>query len=331
MEFRHLHTFVAIAETGSFSAAAEQLSMSQSAVSQTIRRLEEEMKEPLFIRNARHCEITEAGKNLLPQAQSLLRQRQTLMPASNLSPEEYHGRIRVGTSTSGTSFIWARLYQAFGRIYPNIRLDIRTTTHTERTAEDILNGALDIGFLPIPYPYRNPRIEQAVLGSHRTLIVASPNHSLAGVKGVTPQDIAHERFILYERGINFRSLSDHFFALHGIIPDIVGQSNDTYLIRTLCEIESGIAFLGDWAVVDLLEQGRLVALDIDTSNLSEQLGAAFVSERMTRVARLLLSFARKRTDLLPEVILKPLPDGWVHYSEIDGPSRIKRPSALRDL
>lgn len=315
MEFRHLQTFVAIAECGSFSLAAERLNMSQSAVSQTLRRLEEELKEPLFLRNARQCEITDAGRNLLPQAQSLLQQRQALLPESDLAPEEYQGRVRVGTSTSGTSFIWARLYQAFGRTYPNIKLDIRTTSHTERTVEDIVNGALDIGFLPIPYPHRDPRIQQAVLGNHRTLIVASPAHPLARAGGLTPADIAGEKFILYERGINFRALSDHFFALHGITPEIVSQSNDTHLIRTLTEIESGVAFLPDWAAVDLLEQGRLVALDIDTDYLCEQLGAAFIPHRMTRVARLFLTFARARTDLFPMVTQRPLPEGWRHFTE----------------
>lgn len=316
MEFRHLQTFVAIAECGSFSLAAERLNMSQSAVSQTLRRLEEELKEPLFLRNARQCEITEAGRTLLPQAQSLLQQRLALLPASDLEPEEYQGRIRVGTSTSGTSFIWARLYQAFGRTYPNIKLDIRTTSHTERTADDIVSGALDIGFLPIPYPQRDPRIRQVALGNHRTLIVASPTHPLARVRGLDPADIAGEKFILYERGINFRALSDHFFTLNGITPEIVSQSNDTHLIRTLTEIESGVAFLPDWAAVDLLEQGRLVALDINTDYLCEQLGAAFIPHRMTRVARLFLAFARSRMDLFPPVTQRPLPEGWRHFTEI---------------
>lgn len=250
---------------------------------------------------------------LLPQAHSLLQQRQALLPVDDLAPEEYHGRIRVGTSTSGTSFIWARIYQAFGRTYPNIKLDIRTTSHTSRTAEDILNGALDIGFLPIPFS--EARIQQIALGNHRTLIVASPNHPLARTKGLRPENIAREKFILYERGINFRAISDHFFARHGITPEIVSQSNDTHLIRTLTEIESGIAFLPDWAAVDLLQAQRLVALDIETGYLSEQLGAAFVAHRITRVARLFLNFARRRTDLLPEVTQRPLPEGWSHYSE----------------
>lgn len=315
MEFRHLQTFVAIAECGSFSVAAERLNMSQSAVSQTLRRLEEELKEPLFVRNARQCEITEAGRNLLPQAQSLLQQRHALLPAADLAPEEYQGRIRVGTSTSGTSFIWAKLYQAFARMYPNIKLDIRTTANTERTAEDILHGALDIGFLPIPYSHRDPRIRQVVLGNHRTLIVVSPNHPLANASALSPADIAAEKFILYERGINFRALSDHFFALHGITPEIVSQSNDTHLIRTLTEIESGVAFLPDWAAIDLIEEGRLVALDINTDYLCEQLGAAFIPHRMTRVTSLFLAFARARLDLFPAVTQRALPEGWRHFTE----------------
>lgn len=315
MEFRHLQTFVAIAECGSFSQAAERLNMSQSAVSQTLRRLEEVLKEPLFLRNARQCEITEAGRNLLPHAHSLLQQRQALLRQNDLAPEDYRGRVRVGTSTSGTSFIWAKLYRAFAHAYPNVKLDIRTTSNTERTAEHILHGALDIGFLPIPYPNRDPRIQQVALGNHRTLIVVSPNHPLAGRTGLTPRDIAHEKFVLYERGINFRSLSEHFFALHGITPEIVSESNDTHLIRTLTEIESGIAFLPDWAAVDLLEQKRLVALDIDTDRLCEQLGAAFIPDRMTQVTRLFLAFMRERRDLFPDVTQRPLPEGWRHYSE----------------
>src|SRR5690606_29049775 len=160
--------------------------------------------------------------------------------------------------------------------------------HTDRTQEDLLSGRLDIGFLP--FPHNEPRLESVELGCHRALLVASPDHRLARMAKVEAAEIGEEPFILYEKGINFRRLSDYFFRLSVITPTVAAQSNDTYLIRTLAEIGFGLAFLPDWSIERELAETRLVKINLETGNLTELLGLAFLKNGSSRPAQIFKDF-----------------------------------------
>jgi DNA-binding transcriptional LysR family regulator len=313
MEFRHFEAFVAVADTGSFTLASERINLSQSAVSQLIKRLEDEVGEALFVRNTRQLEITERGRNLLPTAHELLSLRRGVLETTPDDPHLVRGQLRVGTSSSATAFLWSRMYRAFAKSFPQIDLDIRTTSHTDRTREDLLSGRLDIGFLP--FPHYEPRLESVELGCHRALLVASPEHRLSRMAKVEVVEIIHEPFILYEKGINFRRLSDYFFRVNKITPAVAARSNDTYLIRTLAEIGFGLAFLPDWSIERELTDARLVEINLDTGNLNERLGLAFLKNGISRPARIFKDFCLANRDLIPSVARRKLPTAWCHHME----------------
>lgn len=311
MEFRHLEAFVSVAERESFTRAADHMHLTQSAVSQLVRRLEEEIGEPLFVRDGRIVRLTRMGFDLLPEANEILSLRQMVVEKVAPRPESISGVLRIGTSASATAFLWAPMYQAFARTYPNIDLDVRTTSHTVKTAADILSGELDIGFLP--FPLTNPRLEGRVLANHDAPLVAAPNHPLVG-KEVTIDDLAAERFILFEQGMNFREIADFYFREMGIAPQIVLQSNDTNLIRAMAEVGFGIAFLPDWGIQRELAERSLVRLRIPDAQLYEEFGLVFLKRGICLTAKEFIRFCEANPELIPAVARKRLPESWVHFS-----------------
>lgn len=312
MEFRHLEVFVSAAERESFTRAADHLHLTQSAVSQLIRRLEDDIGEPLFIRDRRRVRLTSAGIDLLWLANEALKLRQLMSKRTVPDPETISGVLRVGTSSSATAFLWAPMFQAFARTYPNIDLDVRTTSHTVKTVENLMSGELDIGFLP--FPLTSPRLNGRALGNHEAILVGAPNHPLARARELTIADLTAARFILFEQGMNFRAVADYFFREMGFVPRIVLQSNDTNLIRAMVEVGFGIAFLPDWAIQRELSEGTLVRLPVADLQLFEELGLAFLERGICLTAKEFIRFCESHRELIPAVTRKPLPTGWVHFS-----------------
>jgi DNA-binding transcriptional LysR family regulator len=299
MEFRHVEAFVSVAELESFTRAGDQLHLTQSAVSQLIRRLEEELREPLFLRNGRRVRLTRTGVELLPSALEIMKLRNALSEKVAPHPEDISGGLRVGTSSAATAFLWATTYQAFALRYPKIELDVRATPQTQNTVEDLLSGELDIGVLP--FPLGSPRLVGKVLGHHEALLLAAPTHPVAKKGRVTVADLADARFILYEQRMNFRGLADTYFREIGINPNIVLQSNDTNLIRAMTEVGFGISFLPDWGVQRELKEKRLTVIKGPGPRLREEFGVVHLSHGICAAAQEFVKFCMANNHLLPRV------------------------------
>ena len=299
MEFRHIEAFIAVSERESFTRAGKQMHLTQSAVSQLIRRLEDEIGEPLFVRNGRAVRPTRAAVALLPAAMELMRLRREFAGRVTPTPAEITGGLRVGTSSSATAFLWARTFQAFAQAYPRVELDVRATQQTMNTLEDLLSGEIDVGILPFPVPH--PRLTGRVLGHHEALLVTSPDHPLASKATLTVEDLADARFILYEQRMNFRALSDRYFRTLAISPSVILQSNDTNLIRAMAEVGFGVAFLPDWGMQRELQEKRLVVLPKPGPRLFEEFGAMYLARGISPVAQEFVHFCSENIDLLPPV------------------------------
>ena len=304
MEFRQVEAFIVVSEQESFTRAGELLHLTQSAVSQLVRRLEDEIGEALFVRNGRSVRPTRTGTELLPAAMEIVRWRKVFVERSMSEPAQITGGLRVGTSAAATAFLWARTFQAFAQAYPRVELDVRSTQQTMNTLEDLLSGELDVGIMPFPVPH--PRLTGVVLGHHESLLVAAPEHPLAAKTRLTVADLKNARFILYEHRMNFRALSDLYFGPLGISPQIVLQSNDTNLIRAMAEVGFGIAFLPDWGVQRELEERRLVVLPKPGPRQFENFGAMYLSRGISPAAQEFVRFCKEHIDLLPLVARGPL-------------------------
>jgi DNA-binding transcriptional LysR family regulator len=186
MELRQLDAFVAVAHAGSFTRAAERLGIVQPAVSQAVRRLEEELGLTLFERTSRRVAPTAAGAAFLPHAEAVLgRLAEARQAAAALAAGEA-GVVRVAATGGGTAIV-RRLRDVLRERYPDVRIEL-ARVQPKSKLQAVLDGDLDAALVRSAPP--TPGIAFTALPSQRACAVVAADHPLAPVARVTLAQLA---------------------------------------------------------------------------------------------------------------------------------------------
>lgn len=194
MELHQLRYFVAVVENGTFSRAAERVRVAQPSLSQQIRKLENELGQPLFNRLGRSVELTEGGRQLLTRAREILRhvddtQRQLQESASGEATT-----LTFGAVPMIAPYFLPPLMERFHREQPNVTLCLQEEL-TSRLVQEVVDGQLD--FAIVALPINDPRLREEDLFAEPFFVVLPRDHRLAKRKGaVTFNDLKNEAFIL---------------------------------------------------------------------------------------------------------------------------------------
>ncbi|MFN0107089.1 MAG: LysR family transcriptional regulator, partial [Bryobacteraceae bacterium] len=148
-DLRQLECFCAIARTGSFTKAADELGIAQPSLSEQIAKLEQGLGAPLFERLNRRVELTPPGQAILPIAQALLDDAASLPDHFESAREGVAGPLRVAAIPTILPYFLAPLLKGFCDRYPEVQLRLREST-TNELVEQVLNGAIDVGLLSLP-------------------------------------------------------------------------------------------------------------------------------------------------------------------------------------
>lgn len=275
MEIRQLKAFIAIAETGTFTAGAGRVHVTQAAISMQLKQLEREVGAPLFIRAPRRVILTEAGEALLVRARSILREHDAaLAEIAELAGAE-HGRLRIGSASAMVAADpLPRILKELRQLHPRADVSISSGT-SESLVRHILAGELDVAFVSLPVETRG--IETEGLSRDELVAIASPRHKLAKQRAVTAVALAKEKLILGERGGNTRRLIDQFFAEAGVHPTIMMELSRLAAIKRMVEEEMGVGIVPSQSAREEVEGGRLVALPIEGAEINWELGLAKMS------------------------------------------------------
>ena len=243
MELRQLRMFVAVAEEGGFSRAADRLHLVQSAVSAGIRTLERELGARLFDRDTRHVELSDAGRALLPEARAVL--SAVVLAADSVA--QVGGGLR-GSVTLGTMqaqgmrrVSTARLIAAFQRDHPGVRISARHVGGSTEMARQIAEDGLDLGILSL--------IDQAAgleltrLAREPMFLACAPGHRLAASETVSLTELAAERFVDMPAGWGVRMATDRAFAAAGIARTVSFELNDSASVIEFVREDLGVALL----------------------------------------------------------------------------------------
>lgn len=275
MEIRQLRAFVAIADSGTFTAGAHRVNVTQAAISMQIRQLETETGSRLFIRAPRRVILTEAGEHLLERARLILREHDAALDEIAELAGAERGRLRVGTASAMvTTDSLPKILQAVRAAHG--RADITVTSGTsESLVEQILAGELDIAFVSLPVEARGIQTER--LSEDQLVAIASPNHRLAKQATISPYTLAGEKLILGERGGNTRRLIDQFFAQAGVSLTVGMELSRQAAIRRMVEEDMGVGIVPLHSVREEVEAGRLVRWWIEGAQINWELGLARLS------------------------------------------------------
>lgn len=228
-----------IVELGSFTKAAETLGYTQSAMSQMIASLEEELAIKLLYRSRIGVKLTIEGADLYPFIERTILQYQAMLEKSNEIKGLETGVIRVGTISSITCHWLPQLIKDFQTLYPNVQFILHQGDYSS-IQEWIKVGAVDFGFITPPAV---SGLETKIVKDGRMLAIVPHNHPLSSCDIIRLEDIKHEPFILLEEG----HYSEPLEAFHtcGAEPNIKYTIHDDYAIMTMVEAGLGISILAE--------------------------------------------------------------------------------------
>ena len=275
MEIRQLRAFVAIAESGTFTAGAIRVHVTQAAISMQIRQLETEIGARVFVRAPRHVILTEAGEHLLRRARTMLREHDAAVDEIAELAGAERGRIRIGSASAMvlTDELPAILKE-LRKQHPGAEITVTSGT-SETLVDQILAGELDIAFVSLPVDARGIQTER--LSADQLVAVASPRHKLAKQKTISAYTLAGERLILGERGGNTRRLIDQFFAQAGVTLRVAMELSRQAAIRRMVEEDMGVGIVPLQSVKDEVDKGKLVRWWIEGAEINWELGLAQLS------------------------------------------------------
>jgi DNA-binding transcriptional LysR family regulator len=275
VEIRQLRAFVAIAESGTFTAGAHRVHVTQAAISMQIRQLETEIGAKVFVRAPRHVILTEAGEHLLRRARQILREHDAAIDEIAELAGAERGRLRIGSASAMVlTDQLPIILKELRRQHPGA--DIAVTSGTsEALVDQILAGELDIAFVSLPVDARGIQTER--LSDDQLVAIASPRHKLSKQKTISAYTLAGERLILGERGGNTRRLIDQFFAQAGVTLKVAMELSRQAAIRRMVEEDMGVGIVPFESVREEVEKGKLVRWWIEGAEINWELGLAQLS------------------------------------------------------
>jgi DNA-binding transcriptional LysR family regulator len=270
MDIRQLKAFVAIAESGTFTAGAARVHVTQAAISMQIRQLETETHAQLFIRAPRRVILTEAGEKLLERAYTILREHAAALDELAELTGAHRGRLRIGSASAMVNADpLPQILRELRRIHAGVETSVVSGT-SELLVKQVLAGELDAAFVSLPVEARGVQTE--LLSEDYLVAIASSNHQQAKQKIVSAYALAGEKLILGERGGNTRRLIDQFFAQAGVTLKVAMELSRLSAIKRMVEEDMGVGIVPLQSVQEEVAKGSLVRWWIEGAQINWQLG-----------------------------------------------------------
>ncbi len=245
MELHQLRYFVAVAETGSFTRAAEREGVTQPTLSEQILRLEGKahgVNRRLFDRLGRKVVLTDAGKELLGHAQTILAAVKEAERAVRDSSEG--GSLRVGAIPTVAPFLMPDIVSRFRKEHPNVQLQLKEDL-TERLLADLLAGELDVALMALPI--RDERLHVEKLFTEPLVMALPPKHRLTAKSEVKLGDVVDEPFILLD---DMHCFGDQVLSLchhGGLEPRVVCRGEQIVTLLAMVAAGQGVSVVPEMA------------------------------------------------------------------------------------
>ncbi|WP_432473858.1 LysR family transcriptional regulator [Amphritea sp. HPY] len=272
MDTSSLQAFVTVAETSSFSRAAEQMFLTQSAISKRISILEQQLDSRLFDRIGRSTNLTEAGQDLLPRARRILMELTDARRSLNNLSGEIGGTLSIAASHHISLHRLPPILRQFASECPQVTLDLRFD-ESEIAYDNVLKGNLEIALITLS-PHPDARILPQTIWQDRLRYVVAPDHPLAQLKTVSLEQLTGYPAILPGSTTFTRQIAEHQFSELGLSPDIAMSTNYLDTIRMMVEIGLG------WSLLpETMTKNGLTVLKADTPPVIRELGYIVHRER----------------------------------------------------
>ena len=236
MDLKQLEYIVGIAEEKNITKAAKKLYITQSALNQTLLKLEKEIGEPLFKRSKLNLYLTVIGKIYVEQAKRILEIRKETYEKIDEIKGNYNSVIRVGLTPERGMLMFLNIYPIFHEIYPNIKIEALELS-VEEQHKMIEERKLDIGFVNVAESQKKSNIYQEI--RKEKLVLAIPNKIFKNLKSKNIQDILNEivkeDFVMLPQNTTIRKVIDEYLKKYQLFPKILFESKNSSLLMKMVE------------------------------------------------------------------------------------------------
>jgi DNA-binding transcriptional LysR family regulator len=267
MELSQLEVFVAVARERKFSRAAEKLYRTQSAVSQTIHKLEEELGEALFDRSSREGILTDAGKVLYEYAEKLLNLRSEAAESLSELRELQKGTLVIAANEFTVLYLLPVLAE-FRRLHPMIKVTVQRAL-SSHIPDDVLRYSVELGVLS--YQPQETGLHAIVVYFDELVFVVPPSHPLAPAKEVSIQQLGAESFVAHNVSSPYREKVLQLFRTHKTPLHMDLELPTLQAIKQFVAMGNGVALLPEISVETELARGELVRIPVRELQLKRKL------------------------------------------------------------
>jgi LysR family hydrogen peroxide-inducible transcriptional activator len=287
MELHQLRYFCAVAETGSFSRAAEQSHVSQPSLSQQIMKLEDELGARLFDRLGRSVRLTETGQTFLPRARAVLRELEAARGDVAEQKDSVAGSVTIGVIPTVAPYFLPQRLTRFSRKYPQVQLTV-VEEITPALLELLRASKLDLAVLALPV--RGHEFETFPLLTEPLFAALPRDHKLAKRRALSLKDLRSQPFLLLRDGHCFRDTAVAACDRARLHPQIIFESGQFSSLLSMVGAGMGVSIVPEMAI-DKKSQCRFVR--IDDSAAERTIGSVVLRGRsLTRAHHAFLSHLR---------------------------------------
>ncbi len=286
-----MRSFLAVADTGNITEAADRIGVSQPALTRRLQQLEGYLGAALVARGRQGAVLTEAGKLVEAEGRLLVGRYDQLRREISAQQGLEGGTVRVGGGATAVSFVLPRAIAAFQEEYPGIRFQVKEAGSSE-VAADVAGGRLELGLVTLPVQDRE--LELRAFMDDRIVLVARRDHPLATGEAVTVQSLAGLAFVGFEAGSAIRHIID------GALRDAGVEMNVVMELRSIPAILRMVATTGNLAFVSHLgvERGGEVQ-EIPVRGLEIKRQLAVIARRRSGLSPAARAFAERLSRLSP--------------------------------
>jgi DNA-binding transcriptional LysR family regulator len=261
--------FCDLAETCSFSKAAVINSITQSAVSQQIRALENKFQVTLVERGRRNFSLTAEGNAFLGASREILDVYNNLDRRLHELRDVVAGELRIASIYSIGLHELPPYLKAFREKYPDVELHVEYR-RSQQVYAQVLAGDVDLGL--VAYPVKRNGLQSDIFSEDRLVVICHPNHPLATRKRIKIEELNGEKFIAFEPDLPTRKVIDRHLREHSVEIQHAMEFDNIETVKRAVEIESGVSIVPANTVRQEVESGQLASVEVDGPKMSRPLG-----------------------------------------------------------
>lgn len=284
---QHLQVFIAVAEKQNFSRAAEELHMSQPAVSQYIRTFENNIGTRLLERSNKYVRLNKAGEIVFHHAKEILGLYTKMQHLVDDLTNNASGPLSIGASYTFGEYVLPHIVAKLLHVYPDIEPAV-TIGNTAHIADLVAAQQLDVGI--VEGHFKDKQLNVEVFAEDFMDIVASPDHVLVQKNECAEiNDLDRETWIVRELGSGTREAAEKMFRILGLAPEKIMYFGSTQPIKEAVEAGLGISLLSQWAIKKELRNGDLKLLKVKGLPLARQFSIVTNSPFQTKAQEVFIA------------------------------------------